>query len=826
MSEFNPQKALAQRVESKADFIRDSLRSREIPERLEREIITKEHWANFHSKLERKIWLEIIPKARNFSGDFDSAKAISDIIFIAKDLDLKLSREQTLFYKTILERAHNESRAAARVFARLKELSQKTRGSQSPSEILIKQAWLGIDPRYRWGKTDLHLEDGMLVLVVGNDRDYDLLYGEHTVDNKSGGRFHRSLEIKALNETVRLQVIRGARDVRTLKSDRVFIHERQHWVNNNLVNINDVDNPDLSPRNFGNNEIDRNIRSKLIGIKDECLAFLRDGGIDSAIGLDKIGLYDRLFNGADLKLTSDQKISVGEAVRAIFSRAGDSLRLIRDYVKEDRWREFTVHLLAATPFERWPEVVPIIAKRLNGFKEREAIYEAGYSTYGKFGAIARYAANTEKDRLFIGAVPGFTDLHKQLELELNRSYQTPLIDPYHLESGKAIAASLEHDFVLKGSSHEVDRGTPLPFVVDFSGSQDIADKVKVGLESFKEPLDNKFFESFSRFYQATIKKLGERSFVGEVDSFGDFDLVIRERFLHRGLDIQIITPIIFDDRVEFIFSVKDGSGLAQGKLVMLYPPNFLQSIDFNSLPNQTESARVSAEVALNYLVREEDGLGWQERSRIIADAHFFGESTQDDLDFLQSTLVDYKRERQRLAKIDEARGRIDHMVEDAQSYLLGFSEDYNRLLSAGGFVIGGRLNCLSSPDSIPPDHKSKELGDNFIESVISAIESRVTKDHERFIFDHPVGWNSELGSPWKFSDILETSKSEVERAVESEFSIRSSNLAAWTGYATEQEYHYQSEFSFTLASKKTGEMRRFSVLLKAILPIPKSDQPW
>lgn len=200
----------------------------------------------------------------------------------------------------IAERFRRQSEDTNAALEKLKE-SVRKRGLLPNAETLGRELYKDIMRDFPLGKADalrLVCIYGFLFLSVDNNQAYDDLYNERTPDEESGGRFHRAQMVNVANRSVPLVTRRGALAGRA-EDDAVMIHEIQHWISEGLVGLGDMETPRPSMLRLSQKErkeiLDRDERRR--PIKDEILAYLRQGQITNLKEILDGKLYQHLFEG-------------------------------------------------------------------------------------------------------------------------------------------------------------------------------------------------------------------------------------------------------------------------------------------------------------------------------------------------------------------------------------------------------------------------------------------------------------------------------------------------------------------------------------------------
>ena len=200
----------------------------------------------------------------------------------------------------VAERFRRQSEDTGVVLEKLKE-SAKQRGFVPDGANLGQELYKDMTRQFTPGRPDaLHLRrvHGFLFLSVDDEDAYNNLYNERTPAERSGGRFHRSQMVNIANRSVPLVTRRGALAGRA-EDDAVMIHEIQHWINEGLVGLGDMETPRSSLLRLKQKErkeiLDREERRR--PIKDEILAYLREGRIENVKSILDGKLYKHLFEG-------------------------------------------------------------------------------------------------------------------------------------------------------------------------------------------------------------------------------------------------------------------------------------------------------------------------------------------------------------------------------------------------------------------------------------------------------------------------------------------------------------------------------------------------
>ena len=223
----------------------------------------------------------------------------------------------------VAERLGQQRENAIKTLFSLDKEVKKRGYFQITNEAKAQSLYTDIVGKFPRGGMKIEYIKGFLLLSVENDDDYDDIYGEHGSSGRSGGRFHRAQPIKLSNREVSIVVRRGY-ITGELERDSVIVHEKQHWINQNLVKLDDAEQtrPSLFrlPANERLREHQRNERRR--AIKDEVLAYIRDGsGRAVARTLDS-DLYKHLFTGSSEEVAEEKAMlqDIAQEMREFYER--------------------------------------------------------------------------------------------------------------------------------------------------------------------------------------------------------------------------------------------------------------------------------------------------------------------------------------------------------------------------------------------------------------------------------------------------------------------------------------------------------------------------
>ncbi len=185
---------------------------------------------------------------------------------------------------------------------------------------------------------------GFLFMSVNDENSYNDIYNERTPDERSGGRFHRAQMVNIANRQVPLVTRRGALQG-NVENDAIMIHEIQHWINEGLVSLTDMETPRPSMLRLPAHErraiLEQEKRRRVI--KDEVLAYLREGRIRDVNATLQGKLYEHLFEG---------KSSESGADRLLVSQISLALAACIPFIeKYPRLKDRMVYALIDVPLE-------------------------------------------------------------------------------------------------------------------------------------------------------------------------------------------------------------------------------------------------------------------------------------------------------------------------------------------------------------------------------------------------------------------------------------------------------------------------------------------
>ncbi|MCR4312150.1 MAG: hypothetical protein NUV56_02585 [Candidatus Uhrbacteria bacterium] len=230
-------------------------------------------------------------------------------------------------------------------------------GAPANSETIAQGLYRDMKGKFPQGRMTLRRVQGFLLLCVESNQDYDELYSEQNALQKSGGRFHRSRLVNIANREVPLIVRRGIIQGSGLQ-DKVVVHEVQHWINEGLVSLGAAEEIRPSLLRLGTPErlveLNKTIRRR--SIKDEVLAYIRDGSGASVAATLSGDLYTNLFSGTSLETAQEHAIlrDIGKEISSFFA-----------YGFDDRMRAKLVYSLIDVELESIPGHIKALRKMLD-----------------------------------------------------------------------------------------------------------------------------------------------------------------------------------------------------------------------------------------------------------------------------------------------------------------------------------------------------------------------------------------------------------------------------------------------------------------------------
>lgn len=253
---------------------------------------------------------------------------------------------------------------AQRAEFKLKEELQSKGKDTTPAEMgseLFRQR-TGENPKT---PVEAVRREGYFILVFFNDEDY-LKFVEGLDQEKSAGFFHRAMRFP--NMILSLILSRHGFE------NRAILHERQHFINDLILkNFTGIERrPVPLKKEFplltkGVNEQRAGVRKGLGGVKDELLAYIRDGSsFARATNFFGADLYKHLRD----EFSEDEKKEVEVLLKKIRSELVDALNFFHD----QQSRVILVYHLVDIPLLRFPERIKAITK----------FYDSKISEFTKF----------------------------------------------------------------------------------------------------------------------------------------------------------------------------------------------------------------------------------------------------------------------------------------------------------------------------------------------------------------------------------------------------------------------------------------------------------
>jgi len=197
------------------------------------------------------------------------------------------------------------------------------------------------NPQYPKGNIEAVRRGPLYVMFFDNPEDYARIH-----KGNSGGTYHRaestSLELPNFSLNVNILMVNGERH--NDYSYGTVSHERQHFIN------------DIWMRKTPGTKFDQNgmnlLSTREDWIKDEVLAYLKEGSDSETFRVLRGELYGHLFSG--LKDSDAKKMD--DTLEEII----DAMKTLEAYFPTKNSRALLVYHLIDTPYQRIPEVLRLL----------------------------------------------------------------------------------------------------------------------------------------------------------------------------------------------------------------------------------------------------------------------------------------------------------------------------------------------------------------------------------------------------------------------------------------------------------------------------------
>ncbi len=205
-------------------------------------------------------------------------------------------------------------------------------------------------------------EDAFFVVYCCNDRDYeDLIWAggaKYEENDTSVGSYHRSFGVKfdGTEELLTILLIRGMPSNSTYENIKPVVqHESQHFINDTIARAHSLGHGDnfntLEKKFRSNREPQLNAKLAAQGIKDEFLAFLRDGV--SGAEIYEAVFFDPAYQHLYVNLTDIDREKIKQALVLACSEIDSA----PTYSVQEDCRATLVYLLIGVPLTEFPRVI-------------------------------------------------------------------------------------------------------------------------------------------------------------------------------------------------------------------------------------------------------------------------------------------------------------------------------------------------------------------------------------------------------------------------------------------------------------------------------------
>ncbi|MFA6018044.1 MAG: hypothetical protein WCT28_03355 [Patescibacteria group bacterium] len=211
------------------------------------------------------------------------------------------------------------------------------------------------------GTVALKLRSSYLIIYCEKQEDHEKLLQLSENDETAGMYIHRfHLQFGHLTYIVPIIIVNQSIDSAS-QSKNAFgyeLHERQHYITYKILDKFALDErrPRKQKDEMGNSD-----QEKLFRLKDELLAFIRDGGSPEDMQKD-------LLNPEGAYKDINSNFSTPEAAKAARSFIEESLRLLKDifyFFSGDDGRARIVYMLVGVPLEKFPKWLSEIKKYMD-----------------------------------------------------------------------------------------------------------------------------------------------------------------------------------------------------------------------------------------------------------------------------------------------------------------------------------------------------------------------------------------------------------------------------------------------------------------------------
>ncbi len=249
---------------------------------------------------------------------------------------------------------------------------------ESPKEINTpeetgKRLFEHLAKREPYGVIHFDRSEAYLVMYCTKREDYEAIRGLENPEERSGGTFFESRQISVgkLSLPIVLSVIIGNKP-ESEERNRIFLHERQHFINHNLLNVFSVDETHRGQKPLGKKETEEylNLVDARQRIKDEVIAYIRDQSEGTAIAKALLGkLYAELLE--DIPGEEERKNA-----RSDVAEIGHALEEYKDLFFGSDSRALLVYHLLDVPLSQIAKMIEMIGAY---YQKKGQEIQAGYS---------------------------------------------------------------------------------------------------------------------------------------------------------------------------------------------------------------------------------------------------------------------------------------------------------------------------------------------------------------------------------------------------------------------------------------------------------------
>lgn len=237
-------------------------------------------------------------------------------------------------------------------------------------EMIGEQIFLKHTKTSPQGQVNVKVQEAYFLISFSNTEDYKKFLSI-TGERKSGGEYHRAFPL-SLGQSIFINTIFINSKEGGPSYEKIVTHERQHFINK-LVNLKFLESEyginkwgvekyglkkTLQKRKEKQKELrkfhEEGFNASLQGLKDEWLAFLRDGTRPQEIS--KILRENPLYSGWYEGLTPEQN----DKAKKLLQYIADKIEKTKIFLKISR--EIFVYMIIDVPLTAWPKYIETLGK--------------------------------------------------------------------------------------------------------------------------------------------------------------------------------------------------------------------------------------------------------------------------------------------------------------------------------------------------------------------------------------------------------------------------------------------------------------------------------